>query len=482
MSERERPIIVWFRQDLRLADHAALDAAAQSGAPVLAVFVLDTKAMGDWAPGGASRWWLHHSLERLGEAIAERGGRLLLRRGDSVEVLRELAEDHDAAAVYFHALVEPWSRDLEAALKNDFEDTQVEVRRFAGQLLYGTDQIRTNAGDPYKVFTPFWRAAQKEPEPREPRSVADVDWRAPEGDDPAQALDALELLPSPDWAEGLRERWTPGEAGARETLERFVEEALDGYSDTRNRPDVYGTSRLSPHLHHGEISPRQVWHRVRRAVAGEGASEKAAGSYLRELGWREFSFQLLAQFPQLPERAFQDKFADFPWKEDAAGLEAWQRGRTGYPIVDAGMRELWHTGWMHNRVRMIVGSFLVKDLLVHWSEGERWFWDTLVDADLASNAAGWQWVAGSGADAAPYFRVFNPVRQSEKFDPKGDYIRRWVPELEALPTKHLHAPWDAPADVLDEADVSLGSDYPEPIVDHGDARKAALAAYDTIKG
>jgi deoxyribodipyrimidine photo-lyase len=297
------------------------------------------------------------------------------------------------------------------------------------------------------------------------------------------SVDDLRLRPTkPDWAKEMATLWTPGEAGARMQLGRFLEGAVKGYGDNRNRPDRISTSRLSPHLRFGEIGPRQIWHATRAAFESGHASAKAydVEKFLTEIGWREFSYHLLHQFPELANSNFQPKFDAFPWLDDAKALNAWQRGLTGYPIVDAGMRELWRTGWMHNRVRMIVGSFLVKHLLIDWRRGEDWFWDTLVDADPASNAASWQWVAGSGADAAPYFRIFAPVLQGEKFDPNGDYVRKYVPELAKLPKQHIHKPWAAPHPVLASAGITLGRDYPHPIVNHEDARKRALAAFKSI--
>ncbi|MEM6935811.1 MAG: deoxyribodipyrimidine photo-lyase, partial [Pseudomonadota bacterium] len=299
------------------------------------------------------------------------------------------------------------------------------------------------------------------------------------GDD----LAAWALLPTkPDWAGGLRESWQPGEAGAHERLRDFVTHAADDYAEGRDRPGKDHTSRLSPHLHFGEISPNQVWQALKMAAGFGEVSGQASDAYLRELGWRDFSYHLLTLFPELPEANFRDQFDRFPWRSDNTELERWQRGQTGYPLVDAGMRQLWHTGWMHNRVRMVVGSFLVKHLRQHWRAGEDWFWDTLVDADLASNAASWQWVAGSGADAAPYFRIFNPMSQGEKFDPDGAYVRRWVPELAKVPQKFLNRPWEAPVEILRQAGVELGKDYPNPIVDHRTAREAALAAFQESKG
>jgi deoxyribodipyrimidine photo-lyase len=471
-SASASPSLVWLRNDLRLTDNPALSAAASTGRPLLLVYVLDDAAAGRWRLGGAARWWLHHSLEALGKDVAARGGRLILRRGDSVSVLGALLRETNAAALSWNASVEPWRGAIEQQLRAICRDAGVRVEQHEGEGLFAAQHVRNGSGEPFKVFTPFWRACLKLGRPRDPLPAP----ARLEG--PAAASEALAdwaLLPSkPDWAGGLRETWRPGEAAAQARLAAFVEGAVAGYGEQRNVPGVDGTSRLSPHLRFGEISPVQVW------AAAEKSGHDSA-SFLSEIGWREFSRHLLAQFPQLPERAFRPAYEDFPWRDDPEGLEAWRRGRTGYPIVDAGMRQLWRTGWMHNRVRMITASFLIKHLLVDWRSGQDWFWDTLVDADLASNAASWQWVAGSGADAAPYFRVFNPITQGEKFDPQGLYIRRWLPELARLPDPWLAAPWTAPPLTLEAAGVRLGQTYPRPMVQHDAARARALAALKDLR-
>ena len=355
------------------------------------------------------------------------------------------------------------------------------LRRFGGALLFEPGDIRTGDGGPYKVFTPFYKACLKAGISRAPKP-APGKIPAPDAGLDGDGLEALNLLPTaPDWSGGLAEVWRPGEAGAQAQLDRFLDAAAASYKADRDRPDLAGTSRLSPHLHFGEIGPRAVWARAEASIARNGALEGGVRAFQRELVWREFSAHLLFHFPDIPERPWRENFARFPWREDEAALQAWQRGRTGYPIVDAGMRELWETGWMHNRVRMVAASFLVKHLLLSWQAGEAWFWDTLVDADLANNAASWQWVAGSGADAAPFFRIFNPMTQGRKFDPDGDYVRRWVPELGDLPARHIHEPWSAPPDVLEAAGVDPGRTYPRPIVDHKGARERALAAFDGIR-
>jgi len=477
----DRPVLVWLRQDLRLGDHPALTAAVATGAPVLPFYVLDDATPGSWRMGGASRWWLHHSLASLGAAVEQRGGALWLGRGAALEVIPALARKLKAGAVHLTRSYEPWAGKLEQQVREALASDGIGCKRFPGALLREPEEIRTFAGEPFRVYTPFWRALASAGEPGPvlppPAEIARPP-RIPKSD----RLDNWQLLPKrPNWAEGFAPVWRPGEEGAAQRLEGFLASIAD-YADERNRPDLPSTSRLSPHLHFGEISPRACWHAVRAAAARRnGRGDKGGETFLRELVWREFSYNLLFHWPDLPEKPFRREFGAFPWSSDAVRLRAWQRGRTGFPIVDAGMRELWATGWMHNRVRMIAASFLVKDLLVPWQAGEEWFWDTLVDADLASNAASWQWVAGSGADAAPYFRIFNPVKQGTTFDPEGSYVRRWVPELARLPLAYLHAPWTAPEDVLAEAGVVLGRTYPPPIIDHVKARDEALAAFARIK-
>jgi deoxyribodipyrimidine photo-lyase len=470
------PVVVWLRQDLRLADHAALSAAAEQG-PVIFLHVLDDETPGDWRPGGASRWWLHRSLEGFGRKVP-----LVLRRGAADAVIGDVLTETGAKAVHFARDYAPWSGDLERRVKAVCDQAGAACHRHRGFLLNEPEAIRNGAGEPYKVYTPFSKACFAAGEPRQPKPVPDFEtWS---GTIRSDRLEDWQLLPAkPNWAKGFDNLWTPGEEGARQRLAAFIDEGLAHYADERDRPDRDVTSRLSPHLHFGEISPAQCWHAVRAAQARAGGRlDKAAEKFLKEMLWREFSQHLIHRWPTLPEKPFRPEFGSFPWAENEDGLKAWQTGRTGYPIIDAGMRELWATGIMHNRVRMIVASFLVKDLLIPWAEGERWFWDTLVDADIGNNAASWQWVAGCGADAAPYFRIFNPVLQGEKFDPRGTYVHKWLPELARLPAEHIHKPWAAPAAVLKAAGVELGADYPHPIVDHGMARDRALAAYREIRG
>ncbi len=474
--------IVLFRQDLRLHDHPALTAAAQRGA-VIPVFVLDDEACGDWALGGASRWWLKQSLLNLGSTIAQSDGELILRRGDTLTALIDIQSQSGADAIYFSRQYQPWSAATEKAINDTFSENGVEVRRFSGTLLHEPGSVLTGSGTGFKVFTPFWRAALKLPVAT-PLPSPSVNWSnaVSAGEDlNSWVLDPAEDSRAPDWAEGWEDIWEPGEDGAHNALEAFLDGPVAHYSEGRDIPARRYTSRLSPHLKFGEISPRQVWASAQQRKHSAPEWTSAIDKFLAEIGWREFCYQLIDLFDAMPDRPFKDQFSGFPWDNSAEHLKAWQRGMTGYPIVDAGMRELWQTGFMHNRVRMIVASFLTKHLLVHWLEGERWFWDCLLDADIASNACSWQWVAGSGADAAPYFRIFNPIAQGQKFDPEGEYVKRWCPELADMPKKFVHAPWEAPVMTLIGAGVELGESYPEPIVDHKTARQGALDAYEVIK-
>lgn len=476
------PIIYWFRQDLRIHDLPGLAAAAATGQPVVPCYILDDESAGEAAPGRASRWWLHHSLQALSAQLREVGLRLVLRRGESAGELARLVAETGAESIYCSRHYEPWAQDLESRLHRRMADAGVAFKRYPGVLLFEPGQVLNKSGGPFKVFTPFWRHCRNAPPLPPPRRAVDK-FHAYPGVVATESLDRWELCPArPDWAAGWTDLWQPGPDGARKRMRSFFADAIGDYSEGRNHPARDATSRLSPHLHFGELSPRQLWYEALQFAAAEPAMEDQVDKFLSELGWREFSYHLLYHFPTLPERPFKAQFSHFPWLANAPGLRAWQRGQTGYPIVDAGMRELWQTGYMHNRIRMVVASFLTKHLMVHWREGARWFQDTLLDADLASNSCGWQWVAGSGADASPYFRIFNPVIQGEKFDKQGVYIRRWVPELAALPDRYLNRPWEAPQEVLTAAGVSLGDSYPGPIVDHKFAREAALAAYGSIRG
>jgi deoxyribodipyrimidine photo-lyase len=474
--------VVWLRRDLRLADNPALAAAADRGR-VVPVYVWSPQEEGDWSPGSASRWWLHHSLQALDRDLRERGSRLLLRRGPAARALADLAQDSGADAVYWNRLYDPLLVERDATLERDLRALGLDACSHAGGLFNEPNAIRNRQGTPFKVFTPFYKhcsslGAPRRPRPRPVQLVSPRRW--PRG----CALAELALLPDIDWAHGLREAWQPGEAGALRELDRFADADVEHYAEGRERPDICGVSRLSPHLHFGEVSPHFIWHTLAARWPGRAANGLSASvePYVRQLYWREFAHHLLLHFPHTVERPLAPAFACFPWRDDEKELQAWRHGRTGYPLVDAGMRELWATGWMHNRVRMNVASFLVKHLLGSWTHGARWFWDTLVDADLANNTMGWQWAAGCGADAAPYFRIFNPIRQGERFDPTGAYVRRWVPELAELPATHIHAPWNASARALADAGVRLGQDYPRPLVDHAEARRRALEALARSRG
>jgi deoxyribodipyrimidine photo-lyase len=449
---------------------------------VVALYVHASEEDGEWAPGAASRWWLHHSLARLDAALHSRGGQLILRRGDSLAELRQVARESGAAAVYWNRLYEPARVAHDTHIKAALREDGLECESFNAALLHEPWEVRTGQGDPYRVFTPFWRACTARldalPKPLAPPAAVPAPPSPPAG----LSLDELALLPHVRWDAGLHEAWTPGEAGALAQLEAFTDGPIENYGEGRNRPDRSETSRLSPCLHFGEIGPRQCVVAARNAVAARPSAQAAADSFVREIGWREFAHHLLHHFPHTPTAPLDARFDAFPWDPGEALLDAWQRGRTGYPIVDAGMRELWTTGWMHNRVRMIAASLLTKNLRQPWLAGARWFWDTLVDADLASNTLGWQWTAGCGADAAPFFRIFNPMLQAERFDPERAYLRRWLPELRRLPDAWIHRPWEAPPAVLSAAGVTLGRDYPLPVVDFRASRAAALAAYGSIKG
>jgi deoxyribodipyrimidine photo-lyase len=473
-------VIVWFRLDLRLADNPALDAARQTDAAVVPLYIHAPEEEEPWPAGSASRWWLHHSLRALDRGLREIGSRLVLRRGPTLSVLGEIIMETGAGAVHWNRRYEPVVRSRDEALERALLQRSMEVRVFDGALLHPPGSIRKTNGQPFRLFTPFWKHCLSRSDPEEPLAAPDR-LSAPRRWPKCVALGELELLPRPDWAAGLRAAWQPGENGATERLVKFMEGGFDAYSARRNEPGVAGTSRLSPHLHFGEISARQVW---RHASGPAGKRSSVAGRHSRfhaELGWREFAHHLLFHFPQTAEEPLRPEFRRFPWRGNARSLRAWQKGLTGYPIVDAGMRELWATGWMHNRVRMIAASFLVKHLLISWREGARWFWDTLVDADLAQNTLNWQWTAGCGADAMPYFRVFNPLTQGERFDPQGAYVRRWCPELAKLPERWIHQPHRAPAHVLQKAGVRIGMQYPEPVVDHFIARETALEALAQIR-
>ncbi len=472
VPDADRPILLWFRRDLRLADNLALQAAVASKRPVVPVFILedDPPVRG---PGGAGLWWLDKSLRALTAELETRGSRLVLRRGEARPVLDALIEQTGAASVLWNRGYEPGLDARDQALAETLQARGVEACGCEGKLLLDPGAVRTKTGGPYGVFTPFWRTASELIPPLDlqgpPKAV-----RAPEAWPQSEASADWKLHPTnPDWSEGFD--WTPGEAGAKASLRAFLDHKLETYPHDRDRPALDGSSRLSPHLTWGEITPRQLYCAVQARLAAHGL-ESQAQKFLSELGWREFDYGLLAQQPALHREPFKRTLSGLTWRTSASDLEAWRGGRTGYPIVDAGMRQLWTLGWMHNRVRLITSSFLVKHLLIDWREGEAWFWDCLVDADPANNPANWQWIAGTGADAQPFFRIFNPVTQGEKFDPSGDYVRQWVPELAKADRRWIHAPWSVSEADLAKAGVALGRDYPKPIVAHEVARARALEA------
>ena len=466
----QKAAIVWFRQDLRLADNPALTQALEDGYAVIPVYILDDDHAGQWKMGGASRWWLYQSLTALNGHLREH---MVFRLGKADEILPDIIQDTGAQAVYWNRCYEPWRIKRDEAIKAGLKDNGLEAESFNGLLLWEPWTIKNQQGLPYKVFTPYYRKGCLKAKPPEaplsrPERITYADHGCNKG-----ALDDLNLMPSIQWYKDMEAFWTPGEDGAHERLQTFLENGFHHYKAGRDTPGDDHTSRLSPHLHFGEISPREAWHAAQDYGRANSVSEQNIDCFCSELGWREFSYYLLYHFPHITWENFQEKFNDFPWSaQDSEDLERWRRGKTGIPIVDAGMRQLWQTGWMHNRVRMIVGSLLVKNMLIHWHRGEEWFWDCLVDADLASNSASWQWIAGCGADAAPYFRIFNPVTQGEKFDPDGHYVREFVPELRDLDTKYIHKPWEA---------TPPPADYPAPIVDLKESRAAALKAFESTK-
>lgn len=471
-------VLFWFRNDLRLSDNPGLYNAVKNGS-VLPIYIIDTTVPDKYKPGAATNWWLHHSLASLNKNL---DNKLCFYTGDPLAIIPYLINQHNITAVYWNRCYEPHRIKKDTELKKILVSNEIEVESYNGSLLWEPWRVLKSDGTPYKVFTPFYRKgclASEQPratytKPRNLKLYKDVKSKKYQ-----RNLSELNLLPKINWDEEMASTWSIGEAAAHNALKKFLKSGISNYKEGRNFPAKKNVSRLSPHLHFGEISPNQVWYAALESELVK--SDNNLDTFLSELGWREFSYYLLYHFPNLPQKNFQAKFDAFPWVKSTKLLKAWQKGQTGYPIVDAGMRELWRTGYMHNRVRMIVGSFLVKNLLLHWHHGEAWFWDCLVDADLASNSASWQWVAGSGADAAPYFRIFNPVTQGEKFDPDGGYTLKYVPELANLNKKYLYKPWDAPTEELERAGVVLGKDYPEPIIDLKESREKALAAFAKLK-
>ena len=471
--------IVWFRRDLRLTDNPAVTAAAARG-PVIPLFVWAPEEDGDWAPGGAQRWWLHESLDSLSKALAAQDSRLIIRRGPTAEALAAVIEETGATAVFWNRLYVPAARERDREIASDRKERGIEIGHSEGALLWRPGSILTGSDSPYRVFTPFWKACLKAPAPGAPLPAPEC-LEPPEQWPSGATVEALGLRPAIRWYDGIAASWTPGEDGAHARLEAFLDAGVGNYDTARDLPAEDGVSRLSPYLHFGEISARSVWSEV-SARRSDPDLARGAEAYLRELGWREFAHHVLYHFPATVTEPLNERFERFPWETGPSpALEAWQRGRTGIPIVDAAMRQLWQTGWMHNRARMIVASLLVKNLGIHWHEGARWFWDTLVDADLASNTMGWQWSAGCGADAAPYFRVFNPVRQGERFDAAGAYVRRYVPELSERPDGYVHEPWTLPARDRQRLGFEPGETYPAPLVDLKESRQAALDAYQTVR-
>lgn len=485
----DAPLILWFRQDLRRADNPALHAAYQTGVPILPVYIFDDENAGAWRMGAASRVWLHHSLQKLNESLS---GHLYIAKGKADEIIPKLARDIGASGVYWNRCYEPWRIKRDKLIKESLKKYEIEAHSFNGSLLWEPwdPHVLKKDGSAYKVFTPYFKNCRAAPPPRDPLPAPGRLTYAPLPNSPplqggreekakvfsggGLTVDDLALLPlsnENNWEKSVLQNWSIGEAGAQKRLHDFIDDGLKGYKAGRDQPAQHHVSRLSPHLHWGEISPNQAWHAARHA-GEKNHWHTDVDHFCSELGWREFSYSLLYHHPRLKWENLQERFNDFPWRaQRSKELQAWQHGQTGYPIVDAAMRELWQTGYMHNRCRMIVGSFLVKNLLIHWHRGEEWFWDCLFDADAANNSASWQWIAGCGADAAPYFRVFNPVLQGEKFDPDGTYVRRYVPELADMPDKYLHKPWTAPQDIRDKID------YPDPVVDLQVSRTRALEAF-----
>ena len=474
------PVIVWFRRDLRLADNPALTSALATERPVILLFILEDHHGTLRAKGGASDWWLENSLRQLGRDIGALGGKLVLRRGDPATVLAKLQEETRATHIFWNRRYAQPARDQDIAVKKRLTEAGIDVRSFNANLLTEPWTQKTGGGTYYKVFTPYWRSVQANytppaplppPKSLQPTSLASdrlEDWKL--------------YVPKPDWAADMSGHWTPGEKSARGKLDEFLLSPVSTYKEDRNRPDIEsGTSGLSPHLAFGEISPALIWRATMARISSGHIDPDNARIFLSEIAWREFSYVLLYHNPALASENYNPDFRHMPWRNDRNDYKAWCEGRTGYPMVDAGMRQLWKTGWMHNRVRMICASFLTKHLLLPWQWGEEWFWDTLVDADPAANAASWQWTAGSGADAAPYFRVFNPITQGAKFDITGDYVRKYCPELAKLPTKYIHRPWEAPPVDLAAAGIKIDETYPAPIVDHKVGRERALSAYNELK-
>ena len=473
--------LVWFRRDLRLDNNPALEAAIKRNGPILPIYISSIDEMCEWPIGQKSQQWLQESLAVLDEQLKDLGSKLMVCQGSPFEVFKNLINETGAGAVFFNRRYEPEARRVDALVELSLTKMGIHVETFNGSLLFEPWEIGKRDGRPYKVFSAFWRKGMSEFKPPQPVQEAYI-WPRSEQFMPLIQDGDIAVDFTKESASTKVKDWQPGSKGAQHQLRVLLDSVIYKYSKERDYPGQKGTSALSPHLHFGEISPRQIWYEVSRWIdATEDGKSNDAESFLRELGWREFSYYLLYHFPETIEHPFRKEFNDFPWESDEEAMERWRYGQTGYPIIDAGMRQMLETGWMHNRIRMLVASFLVKDLLISWREGARWFWENLVDADLANNTQGWQWTAGCGVGAAPYFRVFNPVTQGDKFDPNGDYVRRWLPELVSMPSNWIHRPWDAPAEVMKHSGVELGITYPLRIINHDIARKRALIAFRTMK-
>lgn len=466
----KNPSIVWFSQDLRIEDQPALNAAIAKGGAIIPLYIWAPQEEKEWAPGAASRWWLYGSLKRLQAKLSQLGLNLIIRQQSSLKSILDIVKQTKADAVFWNQRYEPILIQRDALIQKKLSELDIDVQIFNGSLLFEPHEILNKKQKPYQKFGHFWKYCDKLSEPNLPFPKPLKAKHYTKHID-SDSIEHLNLLPTIPWDKGLKEQWQSISFSTKHNLQAVIENIVTHYSAKRDIPGIEGTTRMSPFLHFGEISPRQVWHEVRQKLKTKG------DVFLRQLGWRDFAYYLLFHFPHLASQPLRTRFASIPWSKSTNALRAWQKGITGYPIVDAGMRQLWQTGWIHNRARLIVGSFLVKDLLIDWRKGAHWFWDTLVDADLANNSLGWQWITGCGVDAAPYFRIFNPISQGMKFDADGEYVRRWVPEISLLPNKWIHQPWKAPEKILKEASVELGVNYPWPIVDHAIARKKALKTY-----
>ena len=474
----ETPIIYWFRNDLRLLDNPSLHYAVETGKPIFFVYIDDAKA--GWAPGAASRWWLHQSLLSLQKDLSELNAKLYYFSGSNIEILSKLAAEIQSDQIVYSRVYEPAAIDQDRKLLTLLNDKNVELNISQGNVLFRPGSVLNKQGNTYRVFTPFYKACRElgitSQTIERPKKLLPFSYKGN-----CLSLEELDFLPNKPWQNGLKARWKPGEKNAGQLLKKFVRGNLFQYSENRDFPNLDSTSHLSPYLHFGEISPQRIIYHLTEIGNEHPRLEVEAEKLIRQLVWREFACHILVSYPFTTDKPFQDKFSKFPWKRsDKKLVQAWQQGKTGYPLIDAGMRELWATGYMHNRVRMIVASFLTKNGLIHWKEGALWFWDTLVDADLAQNSMNWQWVAGCGVDAAPYFRIFNPITQSKRFDSEGSYIRRWCPVLSDLPSKYIHAPWEAPDHILKLANVKISVNYPEPILDLKDTRERALQVFQSI--